>query len=200
MQNSINEDKEQILNFAHMFLNSGDLDEALAQCNKILTVAPDDLDAQEILGDIYFKKNSMDSAYESYNKVISSFLANGKTDKTILVFKKMIGLDPSKLPESAQAQINYAHGYIKIDQTLAENKIEPAIELIGKILKFRPEDPMIRAQLSMLDDKINEMPVSIQTYQTLGDAFLKITCWKKPDRCSQKLRKLTPKIRLFVCI
>jgi pentatricopeptide repeat protein len=192
MQNSVNEDKEQTLNFAHMFLNSGDLDEALAQCNKILIVAPDDMDAQEILGDIYFKKNSISSAYESYSKVISAFLANGKADKAIQVFKKMIELDPSKLPESAQAQINYAHGYIKIDQTLAENKIEPAIELIGKILKFRPEDLTVRAQLIMLDDKIEGMPVSIQTYQALGDAFFKNNMLEKARQMFMKITEIDP--------
>jgi tetratricopeptide (TPR) repeat protein len=192
MENSVNEEKEQILNFAHMFLNSGDWDEALAQCNKILAVTPDDMDAQEILGDTYFKKKSINSAYESYSKLISTFLASGQSGKAILVFKKMIELDPSKLPESAQAQINYAHGYIKIDQTLEENKIEPAIELIGKILKFRPEDLMVRTQLVALDNKIDEMPVSIQTYQTLGDAFFKNNMLEKARQMFTKITEIDP--------
>ncbi|HXL72111.1 MAG TPA: tetratricopeptide repeat protein, partial [bacterium] len=192
MENSVNENKEQILNFAHMFLNGGDWDEALVQCNKILAVSPDDMDAQEILGDIYFKKNAISAAYDAYNKVASAFLANDQADKALLAFKKITALDPSQLPESAQAQINYAHGYIKIDQTLAENKIEPAIELISKILKFRPEDPMVRAQLALLDEKINEMPVSIQTYQTLGDAFFKNNMLEKAQQMFTKITDIDP--------
>src|SRR5271154_4011538 len=98
MENVVNEDKEHILNFAQMFLESGDLDNALIQFKKALVMNPDDVDTHQSMGDTYAKNNHTQLAYEAYNKAVSLLLSNGQIDKALSIFKKIGTLDPSKLP------------------------------------------------------------------------------------------------------
>ena len=194
METSINEEKNQLLNTAYVLAEMGDWERALVDYKKILAIDPNDVDTHHALGDIYLKHSLFQLAYESYDKAALIFLSRGENNKAISIFKLITAIDSSQLPESTQAQINYSYGYIKIDQVLKEDKIEPAIELIGKILKFRPQDLMAQSQLKTLEDKINQMPVSVQTYQMLGDAFFKNNlfdkgCWR-PIFKSRRFSKL----------
>ncbi len=192
METSINEEKNQLLNTAYVLAEMGDWERALVDYKKILAIDPDDVDTHHALGDIYLKHSLFQLAYESYDKAALIFLSRGENDKAISIFKLITEIDPSQLPESTQTQINYAHGYIKIDEVLRENKIEPAIELIGKVLRFRPQDPMVQSQLKTLEDKINEMPVSVQTYQMLGNAFFKNNLFEKARQMFMKITEIEP--------
>jgi len=192
MEKLANESKNDLLNIAHVLFESGNLDRALDEYKKILAIDPNDMDILQTLGEIYFQKDFHQLAYESYSKVASTFLSDGQTDKAIQIFKKISELDAGKLPSETQAQINYAQGYTKINEALASEKLEPAIELIGKILKFRPEDPVVRAQSILLDNKINQIPVSIQAYQTLGDAFFKNNMLEKAKHMFTKITDIEP--------
>ena len=192
METSINEEKNQLLNTAYVLAEMGDWERAIVDYKKILAIDPDDVDAHHALGDIYLKHSLFQLAYESYDKAALIFLSRGETNKAVSIFKLITAMDSSQLPEGTQAQINYAHGYIKIDQVLKADEIEPAIELIGKILKFRPQDPMVQSQLKTLEDKIDQMPVSIQTYQMLGNAFFKNNLFEKARQMFMKITEIEP--------
>jgi len=184
------DDKKDIVKLAHMFFHNGQWDKALVEYKKILAADPDDMNTHKTLGDIYLKKNSIQFAYESYNKAASGFLSHGQADKALLVYKKIITLSTSKLSDEARGQINFIQGYVKIDQSLKEEKFETAIELIGKISKFRPDDPMVRSLSMELDNKIALIPVSVQQHQMLGTAFLKNNMLDKAQNVFEKVREL----------
>ncbi len=138
------------------------------------------------------KNNSIQQTYSSYSKAALVFAGNNQIEDALAAYKKITELDPSGLPAEAQAQIQYANGYIKINAAINEGELEPAIELLGKILKFRAEDPMARSFLAALNDKIDRMPVSIQTYQTLGDAFFKNNMLDKARDMFTKITDIDP--------
>ena len=192
MDNSVSGDKKDIVKLAHMFFHNGQWDKALVEYKKILATDPDDMNTHKTLGDIYLKKNLIQYAYESYSKAASGFLSHGQTDKAFLVYKKIIMLSTSKLSDDARSQISFIQVYVKIDQELKDGKIETAIEMLGKILKFRPDDPMVRALLMELDNKIALIPVSIQQYQTLGNAFLKNNMFEKAQNIFEKVKTIDP--------
>jgi tetratricopeptide (TPR) repeat protein len=192
MENSVNEDKSKIHSSAQIYCDIGEFDKALIEYQKLLAMDPDDMESIVAVGDIYHIKNSMELAYEFYNKAALAYVIQNQPDKTLSIYKKITDLDAAKLPANIQAQINYAHAYLKIDAALKEDQIEPAIELIGKVLKFRPEDMLIQIQSAVLNEKISKMPASIQTYQTLGDAFSKNNMLQKAQEMFAKITEIDP--------
>jgi len=192
MEKPPNDDKKDIVKLAHMFFHNGQWDKALLEYKKILAIDPDDLNTHNTLGDIYVKKNSSQLAYESYNKAASGFLSRNQCSKAFQIYKKIIRLDRLKLSDEVRKQINFIQGYVNISDALNEEKIAPAIETMGEILKFRAEDPVVKTLLSELDNKIAQMPVSVQTYQTLSDAFFKNSMLEQAKQMVEKIRTIDP--------
>ena len=192
MDSSVNEDKSNIMKQAHKFFNNEEWDKALVEYKKILALEPDDMNTHQILGDIYFQKNHFQLAHESYKKAADGFLSSGQAGKALLVYKHIAKLDASKLAAESRTQVNFAQGYVKIDEALTEDQLKTAVEIMGKILKFRPEDSMVRAQLKELDGKINKIVTSVQQYQTLGDIFLNNNLFEKAREMFQKILNIDP--------
>lgn len=200
MEKPANDDKKDIVKLAHMFFHNGQWDKALLEYKKILAIDPDDLNTYNTLGDIYVKKNSSLLAYESYSKAASGFLSRNQSNKALQVYKKIIRLDRLKLSDDVRKQINFIQGYVNIGDALNEEKIVPAIETIGEILKFRAEDPMVKILLSELDNKIAQMPVLVQTYQILSDAFFKNNMLEKAKEMIERIKAIDPQnpaVRLY---
>ncbi len=192
MEKPANDSKKDIVKLAHMFFHNGQWDKALLEYKKILAIDPEDLNTFNTLGDIYVKKNSSQLAYESYNKAASGFLSRNQFSKALQVYKKTIRLDRLKLSDDVRKQINFIQGYVSIGDSLNEEKIVPAIETMGEILKFRAEDPIIKVLLFELDKKVAQMPASVQTYQTLSDAFLKNNMLEQAKKIIEKIKAIDP--------
>lgn len=145
--------------------------------------------------------NSLQESYDSLSKSAYLFAGSGHIEKALELFKQVAALDPSSLSPDAQAQLQYAQAYLKIADALNEEKLLPAIELLGKILKFRPDDAMARAFLVSLNEKIEAIPASVPAYQSLGDAFFKNNM---PDRARDIFTKIAeidphnPAVRLHM--
>jgi tetratricopeptide (TPR) repeat protein len=192
MEKPANDDKKDIVKLAHMFFHNSQWDKALLEYKKILAIDPDDLNTHNTLGDIHVKKLSFQLAYESYNKAASGFLSRNQTGKALQVYKKIIRLNKSNLPDDIRKQINFIQGYVSIGDSLKEEKMAAAIETLGEILKFRSDDPVAQSLLSELDNKIAQMPPSIPTYQMLGDAFLKNNMLEKAKQMIEKIKTIDP--------
>jgi tetratricopeptide (TPR) repeat protein len=136
--------------------------------------------------------NSLQESYDSLLKSAYLFAGSNHTDKAIETFKKVVELDPASLSAEAQSQLQYAQAYLKIDEALKQDQLEPAIELIGKVLKFRPDDPMARCLLAALNEKVESLPASVQTYQALGDAFFKNNMADKARDMFTKISDIDP--------
>jgi tetratricopeptide (TPR) repeat protein len=186
------DDKEKLLKSARKYFVEGEWDKSIAEYQKILAIDPDDVGIYNNLGDVYLKNYSIQAAYDSYNKATIVFLTNGQIDNAVAVYKKIINLDTAKLTSEARKRVNVIRGYVKIGEALKEERIVFAIEVMGKILKYHPEDPMVRACLMHLDNKIAQMPASVQHYQTLGDVFFENNIFKKAQEMFAKIETIDP--------
>jgi len=192
MEDPTNPDQKSFLKSAQTYFREGLWDKAFVEYQKILAINPADTNTLIIVGDIYAKKRSHELAYETYLKAASNFITQGQIDQTIPVYKKIIALEVSKLPVDIRMNMSFFQNYVKIDETLKNQGIEAAMEPLGRLLKLRPNDPYARALLKDLGVKL-EQNTSTQSFQALGDAFLKNGILDMAQTIYKKMADMDPK-------
>ncbi len=195
MANTPQDDKKSIVKLAHIYSQEGQWDRALNEYRKILALDPDDMNTHGILGDIYVKKDLVPAAYEAYTRSVNGFVARNQIDKAMSIYRKLAKLNASKLMEDARAKVAFAQHYVKIDESLQTEKFDQAVDMMGKILKARADDPVVLAKLLELELMIAEMPPSVLLYQNFGDLFLKHNILDKAQMMFKRISELDTKDR-----
>ena len=185
-------DKKNIIKLAHLYFQSGQWDQALAEYQKILVSDPEDMNTQSTIGDILVKKNSFQAAFDAYQKAANGFLSHGHVDKAVPVYKKIVKLDQLNLSKDTRSQLNLIQLYVRAEDSLKSEKIEEAIDALGKMKKNNSNDPFLREKMVELDHLMAQLPVSLEQFQQIGEAFLKCEMYPQAQEMLKRILELDP--------
>ncbi|MCU0241293.1 MAG: tetratricopeptide repeat protein [Vicinamibacteria bacterium] len=74
--------------------DAGRIDDAIAALEKVAAARPDDAATADRLGDLYARKGDVFAAISSYRKAAEAFECDGRPEKTMAVWRKLIRFQP----------------------------------------------------------------------------------------------------------
>lgn len=112
----------EFLALAGTYLEKGMLDEGLSVCQKLLDIEPKNLEAHEILGEIYFKQENQKESMEQFFHVLRIYKERGDDEGIRKINEKLVSLFPD------QTEIHYQLALTHIekesfDEALGELKL-----------------------------------------------------------------------------
>ncbi len=140
-------DKNTITNAAQKYASRGQIQEAIAEWEKLLSVNQDG-NVYNTIGDLYLKKREQQKAIESFEKAANIFREDGFYPKAIALFKKILNIAPEEVSALiALAQLNAERGFTNqaVDELhkvaeifIKRNNLEKALEVYERILRLTP--------------------------------------------------------------
>jgi len=129
-------------NLGLLYLQTGDVEKAIAQYGKALETAPDDAEARNNLGSALFKKGELNEAIAQYRKALelkpdyadarnnlgNALKQKGDLEGAIAQYRKALENDP-----------DYANAHLNLGVALAQNgQMEEAVAQYHKALEINP--------------------------------------------------------------
>ncbi|HLF85925.1 MAG TPA: tetratricopeptide repeat protein, partial [Nitrospiria bacterium] len=151
-------DKSKIVENAQRYTARGQIEKAIEEWQKLLSLTPNDGNVYNTVGDLYLKKNSTKEAVEEYLKAADAFNKAGFVLKTIAVYKKIIKLIPERIDVYLKlADLNAERGltsnaiedYLKVSRYYAKSgQIKETLDIYKKIADLDPTNVTIKLKLA----------------------------------------------------
>lgn len=173
-------DKSSIMKQAQKFLAKGQIDKAIAEWEKLLTIAPDG-NVYNTLGDLYLKKGNKQSAVDSYQKSANFFRHEGFSLKALALYKKILNINPTEedslyaLGELSEEKglINEAVKYYlaTADSLSKAGKKDRLLEIYEKILSLSPTNVSLRNKVAEIFLKEGLISDAVKEYIYVARIF-----------------------------
>ncbi|MEK7824801.1 MAG: tetratricopeptide repeat protein, partial [Nitrospirota bacterium] len=151
-------DKSKIVENAQRYTARGQIEKAIEEWQKLLSLTPNDGNVYNTVGDLHLKKNSTKEAVEEYLKAADAFNKAGFVLKTIAVYKKIIKLIPDRIDVYLKlADLNAERGltsnaiedYLKVSRHYAKSgQIKETLDIYKKIADLDPTNVNIKLKLA----------------------------------------------------
>jgi tetratricopeptide (TPR) repeat protein len=178
-------DRSTLIQNAQRFTARGQIDKAIEEWQKLVSLTPQDGNLYNTIGDLYLKKNDNYHAVETFLQAAAAFERAGFALKTIAVYKKILKVNPSNLDVSLKlADLNADRGltgnaiedYLKVAKEFVRaGKVQKALEIYRKIANFDPSNTNIHLKLAELslrekltDEAIDEYTKIAKIYEQNG--------------------------------
>jgi len=152
----------EFLSLASTYLEKGMLEEGLSVCQKLLELDPNNLKANEILGEIYFRQGQSEVALDQFLHVVKILRERGDEEQANELNKKLV----AKFPQ--QIELHYQQAIARKD----EGDFEGAL----------------RELVNILQDNPGYMPALMNK----ADILLKMNSWKDAYETYQRILELEP--------
>lgn len=147
----------EFLCLASTYLEKGMLEEGLSVCQKLLELDPNNLQANEILGEIYFKQGHTEASLDQFLHVVKILRERGDDDKALELNKKLV----QRFPQ--QIELHYQQACARMD----EGDLEGALREFENILHDNREYmPALMKKADILQ-KLNNWKEASRTYKTI---------------------------------
>ncbi len=143
---------------AHELVQSGELDRALEEYEKLLKMEEVDPNIYNLIGDVYYKKGCKDEAFAKYREAVDRYRSESLYSNAIAVCRKMLRLDPDYVDALAmlgdlfldQGFGSEAAGYfLEYAQKLLESgRKKEAADALKKVIETAPGKVQVREQLA----------------------------------------------------
>jgi tetratricopeptide (TPR) repeat protein len=90
--------REKALQAAEKLVKKGRLEAAIEEFRKVLRESPEDTRTLNRVGDLYARLNRVDEAVELFSQAAERFSSEGFFVKAIAIYKKILRLDPTRMP------------------------------------------------------------------------------------------------------
>jgi tetratricopeptide (TPR) repeat protein len=156
-------DKSSIIKIAQKLPAKGQIDGAIAEWEKLLSVNRD-ATIHNTIGDLQLRKGAQNEAMESFVKAAEIFKEDGFFPKAIAIYKKILNAVPSEvhaltalgeLNEEKGLMSNAAEHYRKAAETyFRNNEFHKAIGVYERIAKIIPADMVAKVKIAELHIKL----------------------------------------------
>ncbi len=174
-------DKNATINAAQRFASNGEIDNAIAEWEKLLKNGKDG-NVHNTIGDLYLKKGSQAQAVEAFTKAAEIFRKAGFDPKAIAIYKKILNILPNNV-ESIMAlatlnatkglNANAANYYFRAADIYHRNNLaEKATMVIEKILKLSITDLATRIKIADWYIKAGLKPRAANEYAAIASSYL----------------------------
>ncbi|MHC9542961.1 MAG: tetratricopeptide repeat protein [Vulcanimicrobiota bacterium] len=149
----------EFLSLASTYLEKGMLEEGLSVCQKLLELDPNNLKANETLGEIYYRQGQSEVALDQFLHVVKIFRERGEEDQASELNKKLV----QKFPQ--QIELHYQQAVARKE----EGDLEGALRELLNILNDNPGYmPALMNKADILV-KLNKWPEAYRTYLSVLD-------------------------------
>lgn len=195
-------DKATILKNAQQFMSKGQIDKAIEQWQQLISESPNDGNIFNTIGDLFLKKNNLNSATEAYLKGAEVFRSAGFSLKSIAVYKKLIKLVPKRIDILVKlGDLNAERGLASnaISDFLAaakhysqEGKVREALEVYRKIADLDSSNTQVRLKLAEMCLKEGLKKEAVDEFVKLAEYFRQNNQATEADGILQRALKLAP--------
>ncbi|MFQ5455150.1 MAG: tetratricopeptide repeat protein, partial [Nitrospirota bacterium] len=176
-------DKNTIIQNAQRYTVKGQIDKAIEEWQKLVKETPNEGNIYNTIGDLYLKRNSIESAMDSYMKAAEVFKNAGFSLKTIAVYKKIIKIDPERLDlyirlgdlNSERGLItNAVDDYLKAAKHYArEGLLKECLDVYRKIANLDPDNKTICMKIAEICVKEGLYDEATEEYIKIAEELLK---------------------------
>lgn len=166
---------------ANFFRHEGFTLKALALYKKVLNINPADADALYCLGELSEEKGLATDAIKYYLASADSLSKEGKKDKLLEIYEKILSLSPTNIPLRIKvAEIFLKEGlktdaakeYVQVARVYEEkNDISKAREYYQKVLDLQPLNREAIISISAIFEKTGEFHTAIEHMQEATALF-----------------------------
>jgi len=195
--------KTKILSAAEKFVQSGKLQNAIAEYEKILKQDPRDLTVLNTVGDLYARLGRADLAADYFRKVAEAYSSDGFVVKAIAIYKKLTKLSPNALDSvvrlaelyTQQGLYNDARAQYSTvaDQYLKNNDREQATGILKKMLDLDPENAAMQAKVADLYLKLGKSQEALEIYFNSAQSHYQRGSNDAANEALARVLKLDPK-------
>ncbi len=173
-------DKSKIMQEARKHLAKGQVDDAIAEYNKLTKAFPDG-NVFNIVGDLYLKKGNSKAAVEEYHNAAKYYTEEGFSLKALAIHKKVLNINPKDAPALiALGELNEEKNIVTdaikyylaaADVLSKENKKQDLLDVYDRILKLAPNNIKLRVKVSEMFSKEGFVTEAAREYCNIGRLF-----------------------------
>ena len=171
---------------AHEYVQSGDLDRALDEYQKLVRGDVVDPNIFNLMGDAYHKKGNKEEAFRQYHEAVSAYRKEGLYSNAIAVCRKMARLDPAHVEVSLlmgelhldQGFVSESAGYFLeySEKLIMKGDLARAAEILKQVIEAAPGRVKVREQLAevylnlgLMDEARSEFIAASEIYKQKGE-------------------------------
>ncbi|OQA16485.1 MAG: tetratricopeptide repeat protein [bacterium ADurb.Bin363] len=171
---------------AQTFAKQGDIDQAIAEYEKLIQVEPQNLQICYELVDLYARRGLISKVTDQFLRIADIYLGETSLEKGIEICHKIIRLDPESIKSREKLIEIYSHMENKDEvreQCFALSRIcsmqgqsEKALEFLQKGIEVDPDNLDARLELAIMNVKQGHIKEGIAQYKEVAQAF-----WAKKE-------------------
>ncbi len=195
-------DKSKIVENAQRYTARGQIEKAIEEWQKLLSLTPSDGNIYNTVGDLHLKKNSAKEAVEEYLKAADAFNKAGFVLKTIAVYKKIIKLIPERIDIYLKlADLNAERGltsnaiedYLRVARHYAKNGlIKETLDIYKKIADLDPTNVNIKLKLAEMYLKEGLKNEAAKEFLEIADVYYYKEQLKEAEEFYGQVLKIDP--------
>ncbi len=173
-------DKAAITTTAQKFLAKGQIDMAIAEMKKLIGDGTDG-NLHNLIGDLYFRKNSTNEAIEYFAKAADIFRKDGFNLKAVALYKKILNISSTEVYALiALAELNEEKGLIGnavenyftvADIHIKGKSTEKAFDIYQKVLKLSPENINLKNRIAGFYEKLGLSGETVKLYIEIAAGY-----------------------------
>ncbi len=173
--------RERILKKAEKLVQRGRLEAAIDELKKVLEETPDDTRTLNRVGDLYARLSRVDEAVDLFSKAAERFTNEGFFVKAIAIYKKILRLDPTRMPiydslaelyrhqgltNEAKAQYQVVADYYEKAEDIAA-----VVAVYEKLVELDLSDPEMRIRLGDLLTSADRAGEAVEEYREAASSL-----------------------------
>jgi len=188
--------RESVVAAAEKYVARGKIDSAIKEYRKLIAESPNDAMTLNRLGDLYVRIERIEDAVKLFLQIAQRYTEDGFFVKAIAIFKKIIKLDPTRLPIYEHlAELYHKQGLVTeartqyqvlVDYYLKHQKAEAAEAVLRKMTALDSGDPSPHVKLAEIYRDRGEHDNELAEYRALAEMMLR---HKRVDEATQVYAK-----------
>ncbi len=198
----MSQDKASNIAQAQRYAAKGQIDKAIKEWEKVVSLHPNDGNIHNTIGDLLLRKNEMENAIECFFKAAGLFKSEGFALKAMALYKKVLNLDPERIQALVLlAEINAERGLIgnsnenylsAADLYIKKGSVDKAVELYEKIMLLSPSNFLLYIRIADLYAKIGLASDAKKVYLQSAQGFLEKGDLARAERLYNKIVEVDP--------
>jgi pentatricopeptide repeat protein len=188
--------REAVVAAAEKLVARGKIDSAIKEYRKLVAENPTDATTLNRLGDLYVRIDRNEEAVKLFTQIAERYTEDGFFVKAIAIFKKIIKLDPTRLPVYERlAELYHKQGLVSeartqyqvlVDYYLKHGKVDSAESVLRKMTALDSGDPSPHVKLAEIFHGRGDHDGELQEYKLLAEMMLR---HKRVDEATQVYAK-----------
>jgi tetratricopeptide (TPR) repeat protein len=173
-------DTEIVLRCAEIFIIAARLKEAKGYLKQVNDLAPANIKARRLLGDIYLKEGKKEKAWTEYLPVLDDMLLGENYSDAITLLELFKDVDPIETRKKLVSLYTQLGEYVQVvmelvslgDVFIEQGKQREALDCFTEALKRSPDDDILINRVVELEKKLGKEHISPGAEKTVEEAII----------------------------